>query len=330
MVNDNTREYSVYISDEASTVQGSGVLFYAGGDSMFVFTCAHVVENLDKIRLFILKEIDASRDLYNVLYTEVSAAQVIYSPLDEIQNNEFGEKLHTEDIAVIQIKKPEAIELSTTQYYITETYRSRSVFVQGYPNGVPSGKKQIEYLDCLHGKVVVNSADSTRFTIRMDDNFIDAGSRVCELEGLSGAPVWDDNADVNGLLGVFTSAYGATALLSKTYVTKAQQLRAIMKERFGVLIERKLEGIPEEDVAGVDFQPITFDGCIESVGKSEGEKWIDEQLSGLRCIIEDLKLQKAIDKGNELIQDSRYSNLSKESRRKIKQYLLYCYEIAFA
>ena len=328
MVNDNTREYSVYISNEANTVQGSGVLFYAGGDSMFVFTCAHVVENLDKIRLFILKEIDASRDRYNVLYTEVSAAQVIYSPLDEIQNNEFGEKLHTEDIAVIQIKKPEAIELSTTQYYITETYRSHSVFVQGYPNGVPSGKKQIEYLDCLHGKVVVNSADSTRFTIRMDDNFIDAGSRVCELEGLSGAPVWDDNADVNGLLGVFTSAYGATALLSKTYVTKAQQLRAIMKERFGVLIERKLEGIPEEDVAGVDLQPITFDGCIEPVGKSEGEKWIDEQLSGLRCIIEDLKLQKAIDKGNELIQDSRYSNLSIESRRKIKQYLLYCYEIA--
>lgn len=175
---------------------------------------------------------------------------------------------------------------------------------------------------------MVNSADSTRFTIRMDDNFIDAGSRVCELEGLSGAPVWDDNADVNGLLGVFTSAYGATALLSKTYVTKAQQLRAIMKERFGVLIERKLEGIPEEDVAGVDLQPITYDGCIEPVGKSEEEKWIDEQLSGLRCIIEDLKLQKAIDKGNELIQDSRYSNLSKESRRKIKQCLLYCYEIA--
>lgn len=67
MVNDNTREYSVYISDEANTVQGSGILFYAGGDSMFVFTCAHVVENLDKIKLFILREIDASRDLYNVL-----------------------------------------------------------------------------------------------------------------------------------------------------------------------------------------------------------------------------------------------------------------------
>ena len=123
MVNDNTREYSVYISDEANTVQGSGVLFYAGGDSMFVFTCAHVVENLDKIKLFILKEIDASRDLYNVLRTEISAEQVVYSPLDEIQINKFGEKLHTEDIAVIQIKKPEAIELSieVVQYLFRAT-----------------------------------------------------------------------------------------------------------------------------------------------------------------------------------------------------------------
>lgn len=104
MVNDNTREYSVYISDEASTVQGSGVLFYAGGDSMFVFTCAHVVENLDKIRLFILKEIDASRDLYNVLYTEVSAAQVIYSPLDEIQNNEFGKNCTQKILRLFRLK----------------------------------------------------------------------------------------------------------------------------------------------------------------------------------------------------------------------------------
>lgn len=52
MVNDSTREYSVYVSDVNNTVQGSGVLFYAGGDTMFVFTCAHVVENLDTIRLF--------------------------------------------------------------------------------------------------------------------------------------------------------------------------------------------------------------------------------------------------------------------------------------
>ena len=57
MVNDSTRGYSVYISDEHNSVQGSGVLFYAGGDAMFVFTCAHVVDSLERVRLFILKEL---------------------------------------------------------------------------------------------------------------------------------------------------------------------------------------------------------------------------------------------------------------------------------
>ena len=71
----------------------------------------------------------------------------------------------------------------------------------------------------------------------MDDTFIDAGARVYELEGLSGSPVWDDNEEINGLLGLFTSAYDTTALLSKTHVTKAQQIRSIMKERFDVVIE---------------------------------------------------------------------------------------------
>lgn len=328
MVNDSTRGYSVYISDEHNSVQGSGVLFYAGGDAMFVFTCAHVVDSLERVRLFILKELNASRDLYDVLRTEVPASQIVYSPLDEVGTDDSGRKTHSEDIAIIHIRKPEMLELTTTDYLVTETYRNRSVYVQGYPNGVPEGRKPIEHLDCLHGYVVVNSADSNRFTIRMDDTFIDAGARVYELEGLSGSPVWDDNEEINGLLGLFTSAYDTTALLSKTHVTKAQQIRSIMKERFDVVIERKLKGIPEEDVAGGGFTPISFNGTIEVAEKPENEAWIEEQLSGLRFIIEDLKLQKAIDKGKELIADSRYTSLSKESKRKVKQYLLYCYEIA--
>ena len=153
MVNDSTREYSVYISDTKNAVQGSGVLFYAGGDSMFVFTCAHVVDNLDTVRLFILKAIDASKDLYRVFATEVTASQILFSPLDVV-TEEDGEKRHTEDFAIIQILKPADIELGKTEYFVTETYRNRSVYVQGYPNGVPEGKKHIGYLDCLHGQVV--------------------------------------------------------------------------------------------------------------------------------------------------------------------------------
>jgi len=328
MVNDSTREYSVYVSDENNTVRGSGVLFYVGGDFAFIFTCAHVVYRLRKIRLFILKEIDAKRDFYDVLRTEVPASQVFYSPLDVTGMDDYEGKTHTEDIAIIRIGKPADLELPITNFFVMETCKYQPVYVQGYPNGVPEGRQLIEHLDCLHGYVLVNPVNSSRFTIRMDDTFIDAGSRVAELEGLSGAPVWDDNKDVNGLLGLFTSAYDTTALLSKTYVTKAQQIRSIMKELFGVVMERKLEGIPEQDVAGGSLTPVVFNGETPIEEKSESEKWIQEQLSALRCIIEDMKLQKAINQAKKLISDSKYGSVSKDLQREVKQYLLYCYEIA--
>ena len=167
--------------------------------------------------------------------------------------------------------------------------------MQGYPNGVPTGKHPIEYLDCLHGQVIINQTSSNQFTIRIDDPAVDSGNRVYELRGLSGAPVWDDDDKVNGLLGLLTSAYDTTALLSKVRATKAQQIRSIMMDRFGVLIKRKLEGIPEEDVSG-GFNPTVYSGEIKQEEKSENEKWIEYELTSLRVIIEDLKLQKAIDK----------------------------------
>ena len=80
MVNDSTRGYSVYVTDENNTVQGSGVLFYAGGDTMFVFTCAHVVEGLEKVRLFILREIDASIDEYDAFVIEIPSSQIGVGP----------------------------------------------------------------------------------------------------------------------------------------------------------------------------------------------------------------------------------------------------------
>ena len=122
----------------------------------------------------------------------------------------------------------------------------------------------------------------------MDDAAIDSGSRVYELRGLSGAPVWDDNEKANGLLGLFTSAYDTTALLSKVRATKAQQIRSIMKEKFDVVIERKLEGVSENEVAGSDFKPTVFKGTIQSTDKPENEKWIEDELTGFRVIVEDL------------------------------------------
>lgn len=332
MVNDSTREYSVYVSDVNNTVSGSGVLFYAGGDTMFVFTCAHVVDKLDAIRLFFLKEIDASRDLYEVFYTDVPAAQIFFpregnSSAGTISENASEDNQYTEDLAIIQVSKPTDMELHETDFLVTETRRSRPVYVQGYPNGVPEGRHPIEYLDCLHGNVVLNQADSHMFTIRLDENFIDSGNRVCELQGLSGAPVWDDNDEVNGLLGLLTNAYDSNALLSKVRATKAQRIRSVLKERFGVVLKRKLEGIPEEDVAGNEFRPTVFNGTIKQQARSENEKWIEDELISFRAIIEDLKLQKAIDKGRELLADPRFEHLTKDQKARTTKHLLYCYEI---
>lgn len=330
MVNDSTREYSVYVSGTDGAVQGSGVLFYVGGNTMFVFTCAHVVDDLEKVKLLILKTIDASKDLYDVFCTEVPASQIIFSPQDVVNVDEGGDKTHTEDLAIIQISKPVDLEIATTEYFFAETNRNNSVYVQGYPNGISDGKKPIECLDCLHGCVVVNPADSNKFIIRMDDQAIDKGNRVYELKGLSGAPVWDDDQEANGLLGLLVSAYGSTASLSKANAIKAHQIRSIMKDRFGIVIERRLDGIPEDDVAIRDFTPVVFNGTIsKEETKPENEKWVQDQLTGLRSIIEDMKLQKAIDKGKEIVADQRYKSLSKASQKKVKQYLLYCYEVAY-
>ena len=112
MVNDSTREYSVYVSDKDNTVRGSGVLFNAGNDLLFVFTCAHVVDDLETVRLFILKEIDATRDLYKVFCTEVPASQIVFSPLDDIKTDEVGGKTHSEDIAIIRVSKPQGMQNS--------------------------------------------------------------------------------------------------------------------------------------------------------------------------------------------------------------------------
>ena len=40
-----TKQYNVFISGSDFGESGSGVLFYPGRETLFVFTCAHVVAN---------------------------------------------------------------------------------------------------------------------------------------------------------------------------------------------------------------------------------------------------------------------------------------------
>lgn len=59
-----TQEYSVYITDDKQTSNGSGILFYPGeGELFYVFTCAHVVDSLiDPIHIYLLCPIDRKQE----------------------------------------------------------------------------------------------------------------------------------------------------------------------------------------------------------------------------------------------------------------------------
>lgn len=328
MVNDSTRGYSVYLSDETNNIRGSGILFYPGGDFMFVFTAAHVVDGLKNIRIAVLKEIDSSTDNYEEYHTEVVNTQVFYSPLDKVTVQD-GERIHSEDLAIIKVAKPSNIDITITNFFVTEKYRNSSVYIQGFPNGVPDNEKTIEYLDCLHGYILVNSADGNRFTVKIDDNTLDKSNRISELEGLSGSPVWDDNEQENGLLGLLSQAYGTTALLSKVFSVKSRQIRSLMKDKFNIVIERKLDGVTDDEIAVKYYKPTEFNGTLPLEETIEYNKWIDDGLSTVYEYLQDYKLQKAIDKARDIVADPRYGSLDKEVKSNAKKHLLYCYEIAY-
>ena len=320
-----TRQYTVYITDEKNSVQGSGVLYYPGGNSLFVFTCAHVVEHLDQIHLFILNPIDIATDQYDVLATIIPKSQIIFSPL----RNQGTDEEASEDFAIIELKKTEDFEIAPSNYCVGESSRNAPIYAQGYPGGVPTKQHPIEYLECFHGTIFVSRPDSNRFTIRIVENFIDLGQRFYELKGMSGAPIWDaqESADSQSLLGLVSTGYDQTIYLSRIFAAKAQQIRSLLNEKFGITIERRLADIPEEDMAVDDFKLITFDGTVKHEGKTEAEKWIEEQTSACRCFIDDLKLRRAIETGKAAIEDDKFSLCSTDSQKKLMQHLLYCYEI---
>ena len=109
---DKTKKYCVYVTDKENSINGSGVLFYAGGDSIFVFTCAHVVEKASETRLFFLKPVDVAKDQYEVFCTDIPREQIIFSPTDEVKNGE-----HTDDFAIIPVRKPAAFDIEPTEYF---------------------------------------------------------------------------------------------------------------------------------------------------------------------------------------------------------------------
>ena len=333
MNEDITRQYSVYITDKNNRINGSGILFYPGGDNLFVFTCAHVVYGLDSVRLFFMKPIDIVHDMYDIYSEEVRQEQFIYSPTDEIRK-EGEEIVHSEDIVIIKFRKPVSFDIAPTDYYFGESLRNERFYSQGFPGGVPENTKIVEALDSLHGSIIVNIANENRFTIRFTDGAIDSGNRIVELKGLSGAPVWDareqDNKNRKCLLGLVSCAYREWAQLSKVFSVKLHSVRVLMKDKFNITIERKINVISDTDIAGNRHEPIVGDNLVtdeKTIQNPFDDQWLADQFTACRLLIDELQLQKAIDVAKAAIADNRFENCNKDVQKRLMQLLLYCYEI---
>ena len=323
-----TQEYSVLITDEKRSSFGTGVLFYPGeGKIFYVFTCAHVIDELDgSLVLNLLQPVQREIENYSICTIKVDRTQVVYSPIDEVTDDAECKK-HSVDVAVIYIKKDEQLKLNASDYCIAEASRGMNVFAQGFPAGTKYTEDLLEAVDVMHGKILHNVSERKNFVLRVEDTYLDAGNRVFELEGFSGSPVWNREEHVLSILGLISSGVGENVFLSKVNAVKMEYIRCIMESHFHVYIDTCIAGIPKSEIAGKSDHWV-FDGTI-TIDPPENlyDQWLMKQIEKVCTYISDLKMQNAIDLAEETIHNSIFDKCSSDLATKHLKYLLYCYEI---
>ena len=325
-----TKQYNVFISGSDFGESGSGVLFYPGRETLFVFTCAHVVANHTELSVTLLKPVNISRDEYIRHIVTVPKEQIHYFPRDVSGNEE--EHCGTPDIALLMFSKPKDFDIEPTRYCIGETVSDMPFYIQGYPHGIQDGTLPIENLDILNGEVLVSVPKMSRFENRITDNYVDRSNLVAELKGFSGGPVWKKNDSTDNqppcLLGIISASFGETALNSRFFAQKAEPIAQFLKCQFDITIEKRLSDIPDEDVEEKSFSPaVSFHAELLPFFLSDNEAWIREKQLACRLRIDNFQLQLAIDVAREAIANPRFYLCNEVLQKKLMQDLLYCYEI---
>lgn len=322
-----TRQYSVLITNETSGKQGSGLLYYPGsGDELYVFTCAHVVDQAETVRASFLLPGAAEQNDYDVCHLTAPKEQIKHSPLDIRTVGGGGQFRHTHDAAVIVFHKDEGMQLGRTAYCLSEAEDYMPLYVQGYPGGCRDGEELLFALDRTVGKVKAAARQSPVFEFRVEDSFLDTMDRELELEGFSGSPVWDSADSEHSVVGLMTAGKRRNAFRGVVKAVKMRYIQSIMKNRFGIMIETKLPWIPEEDVAGRG--ELRYDGTlppVEDRGTAQ-DTWLTEQQQRVRALIDELKLSTAISLCQELMEDSRFPACSGANRLLLMKHLMYCYD----
>ena len=327
-----SQEYSVLITDSRESSYGSGVLFFPGrGENLYVFTCAHVVEELESplvIRFLYPRE--REREDYKVCTVCADKDQVVYSPIDQVMEDPAGNRKHAVDVAVLCAKKEERMDLNATPYCIAEASRGNRVFSQGFPGGTRNVTELLEALDTMHGKVLHSIPDSHTFVFRAEDRYLDAGNRVYELMGFSGSPIWNSEDETLSILGLLASGVGETVYRGRVNAVKMEAVRSIMEDHFHIQIGTRIMGIPESDVAGEGKAPMFHETAEPDVSCEIYDQWLLSQTEKVRAYISGSQIQKAIDLAQETIGNAFFENCSPTFMKRHYQLLLYCYEITLS
>lgn len=354
-------EYSVLILDKKEKKQGTGTLFYEkGSDRFYVFTCAHALDNLEEIHVRILT--DPKGEEAQEWEAVALAAQVVYSPIDEVVFLSTSEKRHSCDIAVIVCEKKD-LPIRPTEFMFYSMDEKEMIQAVGYPGQYEPEESLYYQQDELKGKVIKCQKQGNHFVIRVEDSFMNQADRVAELKGFSGSPVWEGEScqrDVFLYGGLIAYTGDGDASRARVNVMKGRLIQSLMKENFGVQTENYLPGIPREDIAPGCQPPEKddskenenamkgtgtgdYDGEAYSVKEEGGagaetsketaavdlyvvrDSWIAHETKKIITYIDALQMQSAIDTALEAISNREFKNCTKEQRLHVYRRLMECY-----
>ena len=302
--------YSVLITDNEQSTRGTGTLFYSLEDPkhFYIFTCAHVIDNAEKVIIRMLLPTNGDPEEKIV---EANKSQFIFSPIDDVHEI-GGQKIHTLDIGVIQCAIGNLI-LQPTNFFFFPMSAGEKVVSKGYP-GYPTEDTFLYYQqDSLEAIVDKVLNKEKYFLIRVNDTFLNHADREVELKGFSGSSIWDE-ANLRGKSflcgGVISSAVDYNVSRGRIKVIHANYLRELMLQKFGIAIEMRIPTVPDSDIApGTIIEKDRIDWT------DVRDSWIENERRKAKTHVNTLQLKKAISTIDKVIHNTEFNNCSNEQKQ---------------
>lgn len=316
------RNNTVFISCDSGK-SGSGLLFYPkDGNCFYIITAAHILLEKTDAVIYI-----HNGEEYNDIRVTPENIRFSWGDADVSDLDEERIFRDYDDLAIVCIEKNRFPELGISDFSLTEDEYGCEAFLAGFPGGLMPSERLDDVFD--YEPVIENNSSGEHNSFRLkllNPEGVNQSDRKSELEGFSGAPVFIDKK----IYGILNSGSRGNIFRNKLFAVKAQRIRLLMQNEFGITLPIKLNGIPEEDVAAIDG--ICIDDTVKLSPErlcSEAERWIIQKNKEIYAEMDSLQLQRAIELCIETIGSELFRQCNKGSRKKIYTMLLNCYDICF-